>query len=167
MSIMDIEVTVKEKNPQWLKGFKRTLDAIEKSGTLECAVGFPSEKGGSDTYSDTGATVGQVAMWNEYGVPAGNIPARPFMQTADPEIQEVFNDTMAAAVQGIMTGKVSVEEVLNDCGEVSVEVLKDTIASGGFAANAPSTVKKKGSSTPLIDTGTLYDHITYVVRDKE
>ena len=39
------------------------------------------------------------------------------------------------------------------------------INKGPFTPNAPATVKRKGSSQPLIDTGNLRKSITFVIRD--
>jgi hypothetical protein len=40
-----------------------------------------------------------------------------------------------------------------------------SIVSGGWAPNSPVTVKMKGSSRPLIDTGAMRQSVTYVVED--
>jgi len=39
-------------------------------------------------------------------------------------------------------------------------------AGNNLAPNAPSTIAQKGSSKPLIDTGSMLNSITYAVRKK-
>jgi hypothetical protein len=52
-------------------------------------------------------------------------------------------------------------------GEAVLSDQRQTIdRSIGIAPNKPSTVERKGSSRPLIDTGALKRSTTYVVRSK-
>jgi hypothetical protein len=162
--MIDFTIGIKQKNPNWLKKLRGVISGIERDSELECAIGFPSEK--MSEYA-SGVSVGEVAIWNEYGVPSHNIPSRPFLQTSEPMIGDMFNDTMAAAIPSIMDGRVSVAEILSECGEGGVEIVKEVIVSGQFAANSPATVAKKGSDVPLVDTGELYESVSYTLRGRE
>ena len=44
--------------------------------------------------------------------------------------------------------------------------MQDKITSGSFAPNAESTIKKKGSSKPLVDTGRMRKSVNYVIQKK-
>jgi hypothetical protein len=45
------------------------------------------------------------------------------------------------------------------------EALRQTIGSGSFVGNAKSTIARKGSSMPLIDTGIMQASATFAVRE--
>jgi hypothetical protein len=64
----------------------------------------------------------------------------------------------------VIEGKRTSDQVLEILGQRAVGQIQERIASGIAPANAPSTVAKKGSSTPLIDTGVLRSSITYQVK---
>ena len=60
-----------------------------------------------------------------------------------------------------------VENVIVDVDEVRRDLkmyVQKEIVDGSFEPNAESTIKKKGSDKPLIDTGTMRQSVTYVVR---
>ena len=45
-------------------------------------------------------------------------------------------------------------------------LVQETIKEGEFSPNAPSTIKKKGSDKPLIDTGHMRQSVMTVVDRK-
>ena len=45
-------------------------------------------------------------------------------------------------------------------------LVKDKIVNGPFVPNSPATIKRKGSSRPLIDTGHLRQSVRYRIRQK-
>jgi hypothetical protein len=163
---MDIEASFKQKNPAWMKQFRRTIKKLE-SDKLECAVGFPQGKGAETPWYDSGESILEVAIQNEYGLPAANIPARPFMQQSGPKIQEAYDEAAGKAGEAIMAGELDVDTFLEAAGQQSVGIIQDTIATGSFAPNAPYTIAKKGSSVPLIDSGDMRKFVTYVVRESK
>ena len=101
------------------------------------------------------------AMWQEYGTSRG-IPARPFLRNTMYENEARFASFIMPYIQNVMEGG-SADEVFSALGPFMVQAIQRTIAAGGFAPNAPSTIKKKGSSKPLIDTGSMYGAITFNV----
>lgn len=101
------------------------------------------------------------AMWQEYGTSRG-IPARPFLRNTMYENEARFAAILTPYIQNVMEGGTA-DEALSSLGQFMVMSIQRTIASGGFTPNAPSTIKKKGSSKPLIDTGSMYGSITFNV----
>jgi hypothetical protein len=100
-------------------------------------------------------TVAQIAMDNELGT--RNIPARPFLKQASERIRDkVMKDLMLAS-----QGKKSYSMIALYC---ETEVKKE-ILDGDFTPNAPSTIKAKGSSKPLINHGILLKTIEGAVVD--
>ena len=59
-----------------------------------------------------------------------------------------------------MNGKVSPFDGLSKLGVSYEGEMKKTFLVGQFIPNKPATIKRKGSSRPLIDTGHLRQSIT-------
>ena len=124
------------------------------------------KKGGTGKKSESkgkGATVLEYAIFNEYGT--SRIPKRPFFrlsvgtQKAQNEIKEYLNTQIENIISGELTG----QGAYDNLGTFVVQKIKKTIMSGNFAPNDAKTVKRKGSSTPLIDTHSLYNSISYEI----
>lgn len=80
---------------------------------------------------------------------------------------ENHEDELRAACErvnaALASGK-SVEQALDALGVAIKGLVQTEIVDGGFTENAPSTIKKKGSDKPLIDTGTMRQSVNYVVK---
>ena len=68
------------------------------------------------------------------------------------------------AAQRLVSSGGSAEQALQQIGVVAKGLVQDEIVNGGFAPNAESTIKKKGSKQPLIDTGTMRQSVNFVVK---
>lgn len=129
----------------------------------------------------SGGKIGMIAHVQEYGatitakqvggylmvpMPDGSfrklkqvtIPARPFIQMSVIEHSNQWKDKAADALQAIIHGE-SAGSYKQGIAKLMVQNIKQTMRTGGFAANAPLTVARKGSSTPLLDKGTLIGSI--------
>ncbi len=107
---------------------------------------------------------------HEAGVPSRNIPARPVIKPALAEADTAWQMRMLmidAALAVFLEGdKDAALASFEKAGMVGRDACKAYITSGKLAPNAPSTIRRKGSSNPLIDTGAMYNSITYEVRRK-
>ena len=63
-------------------------------------------------------------------------------------------------LQNVLEGG-SAAGVFDALGHFMDMSIQRSIADGGFAAFAPSTIKKKGHSKPLLDTGAMYGAVTW------
>lgn len=99
------------------------------------------------------------AMWQEYGTNRG-IPSRPFLRNTMYENEARFASFILPYIQNVLEGG-SPDAVFDALGPFMVMSIQRTIAAGGFTALAPSTIKKKGHSKPLLDTGAMYGAITW------
>lgn len=152
----DLEITYTAEAEQ----LGRRLADIEK---LCVEVGFHA---GEHNYSEVGEDsidVAQIAAINEFGTET--IPARPFMHNAVQKGQDKVAQMMASEMQQIMQGK-SVDQALLTVGALMKALIQEEITFGDFAPNAPSTIKAKGSSHPLIDTGLMRQSVHEVVKEK-
>lgn len=154
---------VRRKNPDWIKLFENKIASLREK---EVAVGFPANKGMGTPYYPNGASVLEVAVQNNYGVPP-HIPARPFMDISAIRIQKKMKAIVANDVRLMMNGNVSSpDKVMKRWGVIGKSKIQKTITDYAWIPNAPSTIAMKGSSRPLIDTGHMRQSVTYVVRKK-
>lgn len=139
--------------------------ALKNINSLDDAVVLVGLPGRNSPKHEEGsqATVAEIAVINEFGSPANNIPARPFMaQTYERHGQSAikFLERMA---QQVARGKIPAKAALDRVGVYYTGRVKDTIVKGTFAPNSPVTIAQKKSSKPLIDTGTMRNSVTHVL----
>lgn len=136
------------------------IDAyIEELCAHEVHIGYQEDSG---SYGD-GPTVAQVACWNEFGTE--HSPARPFMrQTYEDYSEDIIKRGQSEIKKEIATGSPNAEKTFNAIGVCVKGYIQKEIVEGDFEPNAPSTIAKKGSSRPLIDTGQMRQSVTYVIK---
>ena len=100
------------------------------------------------------------AAINEYGT--SKIPQRPFMRTAVSKYGKSWGVKSAKAVQSVVKG-MPISQVTELVGMQMKSDISKALTNGPWTPNAASTIAKKGSSRPLIDTGELRASITYKV----
>ncbi len=120
-----------------------------------------------------GVPVARIARINEFGatIKRGKttirIPARPFMRAATAKFGQKHTPMMAALSKKIMRGQLKPEQALAQIGMFMEGLIVDSIKNGGWARNAPSTIRKKGFDKPLIDTAQMWQAVTSkVVKSK-
>ena len=89
------------------------------------------------------------------------IPERSFLRSGhDANIDRVMEQTNRAISQ-VVAGKMSVDDMLDLCGQQLATAIKKYMRDLDNPANHPYTVEQKGSSNPLVDTGGLLESITW------
>ncbi len=116
------------------------------------------------TEEDKTVTVLDVAMWNELGT--SSAPSRPFIRGTIDSRGEKITKFMEAEKRRVISGDITSEEALKQVGAMVVGEVQDYIRNGEFVPNAQSTIDKKGSDKPLIDTGTMRQSVHYVIKEK-
>lgn len=106
------------------------------------------------------------ATVNEFGSPEKNIPERSFLRKTFDEKRTPLRDVQKRALSRVIAGKITVEEGLSIIGQWFQREVQRTITDTYSPPNAPSTIAKKGSSHPLIDTGEMRQAIAYEVNLK-
>ena len=125
----------------------------------EVRVGFQAGK----ATEEDGTDICDIAAWNELGTV--HIPARPFLrQSVDDNVSKI-NSFLQSKKKDLVRG-VSAEQVLKEIGIFQKDLIQEKITEGNFTPNAESTVKKKGSSKPLIDTGRMRQSVNYEIKSK-
>lgn len=136
--------------------FFRELGELKK---LEVRVGF--QRG--DAQEEDGTDMCDVAAYNELGT--DHIPARPFIRQSVDDNESKIKSFLKGEVKDFAQGK-SAEQILKEIGIFQKDLMQDKITSGSFAPNAESTIKKKGSSKPLVDTGRMRQSVNYAIQKK-
>nr|DAL49497.1 MAG TPA_asm: virion morphogenesis protein [Caudoviricetes sp.] len=104
---------------------------------------------------DDGTPVAQVAFWQEFGT--AKIPMRPFFRNAIAKNTRKWGDSVNTALIGTNDS----EKALKMLGEIMRGDIVLSLTNLNTPPNAPSTIKQKGSSNPLIDTGLLRNSISW------
>jgi hypothetical protein len=88
-----------------------------------------------------------------------NIPARPWLS---PGVDASNLEYVKLIEDGIANGD-TMDQTLNRVGVVAVASVQRYMTELRTPPNAPSTIKRKGSSNPLIDSGAMRQSVTYKI----
>jgi hypothetical protein len=124
------------------------------------SVGILAEAG-SASHGDK--SIIEIAELNEFGSEGGLIPERSFIRAWADEKANENTETLRKIGKAVIAGKVDAATGLEQAGARFTGEIQGRIAGGIAPANAPSTVAKKGSSTPLIEDGILRSSIAHKV----
>jgi hypothetical protein len=138
--------------------FYKEIDELKK---LQVRVGFQH---GEETDEDSGADLADVAMWNELGT--AHSPPRPFLRQSVDNNASRINAMCSAQLRAIARGEKTANDALKALGVLQKGLVQSEINDGAFEPNAPSTIKKKGSSKPLIDSGRMRQSVNFVIKPK-
>jgi phage gpG-like protein len=156
------------------------LASIKDLSKNQVLVGIPASSPSRAGESINNASLGYI---HEFGSPAQNIPARPFLI---PTINRLRDKAVAmlkqAAEYQFDHKQGEAKNVLNALGLMASQAVKNNIVAGGdpkFTPLAPATIARRtgpmrmhglepdlSSVKPLIDTGQMLNSITYVIRKK-
>jgi hypothetical protein len=133
------------------------FEAMEKKGFVK--VGILSGTG-EHPNADHGQTMAEIAWWNEFGTKT--IPERPFLRTGLRENISTYQGLIGPILKKILTGKLTADQGLGILGERAKRDVVNKIVMISNPPNSPLTIRaKRGSTSPLIDTGALRQHISW------
>lgn len=109
--------------------------------------------------------VKEYALYNEFGTV--HIPARPFFRTAliFEEGNKKVVDYVRETFSQVMTGKLTSEQAMDKIGLFCKGRVIQSITNGKWEPLDKATIKAKGKSKPLVDTGTMLKSFDYEVRN--
>lgn len=106
-------------------------------------------------------TLEKLALTHNFGTTS--IPARPFLSRAQQEaVFRIKNLVRLRIDQGT-----SLKQICKEAGLILQSEIKYQIVKGNFTPNALSTIKRKKSARPLVDTGNLLQSVHYSVITKD
>lgn len=143
------------------RGWGKIIKNMRELASKEVRVGVQGEAGNEKS----GVNLVDVAVYNEFGTE--NIPARPFMSKSFDNSQRRVENLMKNEAGRLIEGRQNAEQVLKKSGLFLEGQAKKYVASPVWVPNAPSTIAKKGSSQPLIDSGLMRQSIRYEVKNKQ
>lgn len=147
----------------WTPDGRRLMKELRELEGLEVRIGYQRGILAGDTDDSSRADLVDIAMWNEFGTV--NIPSRPFMRDSVDKHEAAINHMLTAQKDALLHGATA-REILNTAGLFQQDLIQTEIEQGDFVANAPATVRKKGSDKPLIDTGTMKNSVHYQIVKK-
>ena len=153
--------------------FDAVVQSLKDLGHKQVKVGLPSKAGGQLRF---------ILAVQTHGSPVMRIPARPVVEPAlaSSQVREEMASAMVEAVEAAWNGdEGGAQAGLEAAGKAGADGIRAYIDSGSLAPNAPVTVSGgwiwnrvarkgvyvsgKGSNTPLIDTGGLYNAFDFEV----
>lgn len=148
------------------KGAKALIRMLGKRGA-HVTVGIHADDG-AKTEKDSSRTVLEVGTYNEFGTK--RIPERSFIRGWFDFYDGQNRVTLTRLMQGVVqqaTKRVEKDDLImramNKLGVLFVAQVQQRMAQGIPPPNAESTVRRKGSTTPLINFGQLRSSIRAVV----
>lgn len=148
-----VHVGMLSKSSKW-KGIVKKLKALGVA-RMSVTAGPTGGRGSGDL------TNAEVAAFHEYGT--SRIPARPFIAPAFRDNQVKYRNMLAIAAKKTIGRQASFDFFLRLIGAQMAADQKNYVTQGPPIPppNAPSTIKAKGSSRTLVDTGAMVNSITY------
>ena len=143
---------------EWTDEGKKFMKELRELAELEVRIGYQAGEA-----EDNGVDMTDIAMWNELGTE--HAPSRPFMRDSVDKHIPAINHMLMDQKDALLSGRTA-KEILNTVGIFQKDLMQTEIEQGEFAANAPATIKKKGSDKPLIDTGRMKNSVNYQIVKK-
>lgn len=139
-------------------------DAIKAISFLDGVVVEVGLVGVASPGPSTGSELVQIATALEYGT--ATIPPRPFLRTSLKRNRRRWTNALDKVVAALAAGQQPrAVGMLRLLGVEMVANVQETIDAGPWAPNAESTIRRKGSSRPLIGvSGQLRQSIRSQIR---
>lgn len=106
-------------------------------------------------------TIGELAEIHEFGL--GSVPRRSFLAGWVDDKREELVNVIVKGGRALARGKLTAPKLLEQIGLWAVGSIQERMANGIAPGLARETIRRKGSSVPLIDTGQLRSSISHRV----
>jgi hypothetical protein len=141
-----------------LKAFVDRVRAEQPQVYVGVPRGAPEEQNGTP--------MAVVAAAHEFGAPKRGIPERSYLRLTLNTNRPKYVNFNRAVIPRIVRGQIGFEQALGMLGEMAKGDVQRFMASNSYQLK-PATIKRKGSSRALIDTGNLRQSITWVLNPDE
>lgn len=143
---------------------RRLRELEQKLQTRGVAVGLPADAG---THPEAGMSFAKLGAIHEFGAPKAGIPERSFLRAPLRAAQDQIASDFRRLMKMVVEDKLTMNQALNSIGNRGATIAQQAISSGIAPPNTAATERRKGSTTPLMDTGALRQAITWVLEDNE
>ncbi len=144
-------------------GLKKLARRIQSASGLKIRAGILA----GATYPDTGKSVAEIAIIQEYGAPAANIPPRPFLKNTVGARQGAWARCLSDNLSAYIRGRISLDDVGKKVGVLMQSDIIGTINNSVPPPNAPAVARRKEkrgmAPRTLIDSGVLLDSVSFEV----
>ena len=144
-----------------LKGF---LERFREIGKPKVYIGVPSSK--NHIHKDSRINMATLLAIHVLGAPTRGIPQRDPLRPPLIANAQRYSDLLAIGLKNALSDGTDPKLIYEKIGIVATNDVKDYFITGNFKALSEKTIKAKGSSKPLLDTGELRNSISYEVRNK-
>ena len=144
-----------DKDLGW-KEIEKRIREMEKKPHV--TVGIQGDKAAMPHQGGSERTNGDIAAIHEFGI---GVPKRSFVLGYADEEKSAIHKKSRFLVSAILGRKMTLKAALDTLGLFVQNGMKNRIKRHIAPPNAPATVRKKKSNTPLVDLGTLVGSITY------
>lgn len=152
--------TVVDRDLGWAE-IKREIEAMARQPHV--VVGLQE---GEDNHSAEGISTAGIGAVHEFGSRDGRIPERSWLRSSFDDNRAGYQRLIDKLVSAIYQGKVKALGALHIVGQKVEADAKKRIVELRTPPNAEITVARKGSSNPLVDTGTMLNSVRYKVEDQ-
>lgn len=137
------------------------VKSVTELASTQVKVGITSEK--NKAVGANFNLAGKAAV-HEFGSPSQGIPERSYLRaTMTEKSQEIADNMINRIYSYIEAGRIIDDNYFRIIGNDVSNLVKQKIVSGNFTPLKASTIKRKGSSKPLIDTDELRGSISYEI----
>lgn len=149
-------------------GYAALKERLEQIRGSRIAVGLHAKEGQA-THKEAREAAGgdqvpptvlDIGTWAEFGI---GQPERSWLRAWYDAANEKSKQDIRTMLKAVVAGKLDAASALNKLGARFAGQIQQRIADGIQPDNAESTILKKGSSTPLINTGQFRSSITWSV----
>lgn len=141
---------------------KKKLERIDKLSEMTLVYGIVDE---DRTVDDV--LVWKYAIYMEYGTTDKDdktiIPARPFFRSFQWNKRNILKSMCKRMYNSCIEGNIEPIDAYKRIGRYCRTAIFDSLMNGEWAPNTEKTIKEKGSSQPLVDTGTMSKCIGFVI----
>lgn len=150
------------KNFDWSK-FRDLRARLEGMAGKEVVVGVTRATAGRGQTGEINNA--ELLAVHEFGTKDGRVPERAPIRSSMSNNRDAYVKSHADNLRKVVRDEMPFEKSLDLLGLRAAADVQQNIRDGDLLPLAQSTIDRKGSSTPLIDTGNLRQSITHEVRD--
>lgn len=162
MSKAPVPLTEKHVREQLEMNLKAIIKDLPQ---YKLMVGIPADKNNNKKGGDNIAHYASINEFGSFSKP--RIPSRPFMRnTFKGDSMNKISKKAQVLLKQVASENANAKLFMDKLGFMIAGQVRDNITHGDYVPNSKITIAKKGSSKPLIDTGTMRRAITSWVTKK-
>jgi hypothetical protein len=134
------------------------MQRVENAKSAALSIGIMAGEGTKTHTGSPGLTVLEIATFHEFGM---GVPERSFIRGWFDAFKDQAQKYISTMMQSVIAGKRTKAQALQLLGVRFVGECQKYLITAPFVPLAPATIRRKGSSIPLVDTGQLKSSITF------